>query len=61
MINIEQISSNCKIFIEQFNYCKTKELNKAKNMNTEFEIKNCMIYFNLIKLCIYSGSKLYNT
>ena len=34
MINIEQISSNCKIFIDQFNYCKTKELNLEKN--TEF-------------------------
>ena len=33
MINIEQISSNCKIFIDQINYCKTKELNMAKNMN----------------------------
>jgi hypothetical protein len=52
MEDINQIAENCKVFIEQYNSCKKREIDNAEKMNSKFEIEECMIYFDLTKLCV---------
>lgn len=49
-----QITDNCKVFIEQYIYCKNKAIDKYKKIGTKFDLSECNLFYNLTKECVNS-------
>lgn len=54
MDNTNQITENCNVFIDQYISCRHKEFDKAKDMNTKFTLKNCVVFYDLARICVNS-------
>ena len=54
MENSYHVDENCKVFIDQYISCKNKEFDKAKKMNTEFTLKECIVLYDLARICVNS-------
>ena len=54
MEDINQIAENCKVFIDQYVSCKQKGIDKAEKIGTKFDIKGCMVFYDLTKICVNS-------
>jgi len=54
MENSYHVDENCKGFIDQYISCKNKELDKSRKMNTEFTLKDCIVLYDLARICVNS-------
>lgn len=54
MENSYHVDENCKVFIDQYISCKNKELDKSRKMNTKFTLKDCIVLYDLARICVNS-------